>query len=101
MLRERATRLPASPLFALETGALVDLGQLEAAAAVLERGMQSALDAGAGAEQLALAEQAVRIARARKDAAGIVAATESAVSLGDAAGDPSAASTSWPAPSRR
>jgi len=88
VLRERATRLPGSPLFALETGALVDLGQLDAAAAVLERGMQSALDAGATAEQLTLAEQAVRIARARKDPAGIVAATESAVSLGDAAGDP-------------
>jgi hypothetical protein len=88
VLRERAARLPASPLYALETGALLDLGELDAAAGVLERGMQSAIDAGAAAEQLALAEQAVRIATARKDPAAIVAATESAVTLGDAAGDP-------------
>ena len=87
MLAERERRLPGSPLYPLDVAALIELGQLDDAAAVLEQGMRSSTEAHAVTIQLELAEQAIAIATKRKDAAQVVAATEAAVTLADVADD--------------
>jgi Cdc6-like AAA superfamily ATPase len=83
VLAERTQRLPGSPLFALDVAVRIDLDRLDEAEAVLDEGIRSCIEARASNTQLELAEQAIRLATHRKDAAGVVAATEAAVTLAD------------------
>jgi hypothetical protein len=85
VLAEREERLPGSPLYPLEVAALIDLERFEEASRVLDEGLRSCSQANAAQTQLDLAEQAVRLAAKMEDAKGILAATESAVRLADAA----------------
>jgi hypothetical protein len=88
VLAEREARLPGSRLYPLEVQALIQQKRLDEAAKLLDHGMRESVEAGAVVTQRELAEQAIALATIRKDAAGIVSATESAVRLGDLAGDP-------------
>jgi hypothetical protein len=65
--------------------ALIDLQRFDEASQALDEGMRSSIEAHAVQTQLELAEQGVRLAASQNDAAGIVAATESAVALADLA----------------
>jgi hypothetical protein len=85
VLAERRRRLPGSQLFPLDVAVLIELGRLDEAEATLDAGMRSCLEAHATKTQLELAEQAIRLAGRRNDAAGVVAATEAAVTLADSA----------------
>jgi hypothetical protein len=83
VLAERERRLPGSMLYPLDVYVRIDLGRLDDAGTVLERGMRSSIEADALDVQLDLAEQAIRLATGRKDPAGVVAATEAATKLAD------------------
>jgi hypothetical protein len=85
VLAERSYRLPGSPLYPLDVAALIDLQRFDEASQALDEGMRSSIEAHAVQTQLELAEQGVRLAASQNDAAGIVAATESAVALADLA----------------
>jgi hypothetical protein len=83
VLAERRERLPGSALYPLDVAVLLELDSFDEAEAVLDEGLRSCISAQSQRTQLELAEQAIRLAGRREDTAGVVAATEAAVTLAD------------------
>lgn len=91
ILRERPERLPGSPLYALETEALIRAGRLDEASDVIEVGLPSAIGAHAREAELRLSELALELDLARSRTGAALVAARSAVTLADSLGEPARA----------
>lgn len=85
---EHDERLPGSSLYAFEVDALIRLGRFDEAAERLDSGMASAIEAGERREQLALADQRVRLAAAVSDGRAVTDATTNYLRLADLTDEP-------------